>query len=123
MPGSGHEITFRLEPDRNNRQLIIPLSVGQDIVLDMLPVPQATSVISRRALQMLIAGGQIGGDGPSYVLSNLRIKGQAIPDLTVRVSAGPAMLGVDGIIGESFFSQFASVTWVPGSRLLTLVTP
>ena len=115
MPNEDGEILVRLQHDTSGRWQIVPLSVGPDIVIEMLPNPSsAQSSISRATRERLqttpflewIAAGR-------YHLHELAVQGQRLSDLEVRVSAGPALLGLDGILGRNFFSRFGMITWEP----------
>lgn len=107
MP-EGQELSFRLrysltDPDER-RWLIVPLSVGQDHILEMLPsLFAARSTINRRALDDLLGKGLVTPGGPIVLLRDVRIVGQSVPDLTVHVGAAANLLRVDGILGLDFF--------------------
>lgn len=128
MPG-GREISFILKHGfndvRQERGLVVRLDVGDDIVWDMLPNPAARrSIISPRALEDLQTRGLASShDARRFLVRDLRIAGQPIPDLEVRVSAAMVRLGVDGILGLDFFEQFELVQWHPRTRRVILVDP
>jgi hypothetical protein len=119
----GPEFSFDLGWSANSRHLIIPLSVGLDFALEMLPLPQERfSAISPRAIESLQAKKLLLEIRPgSYFLEDLRIKGEPVADLEVRISGAPAIAGVEGVLGRDFFAQFADVRWDPGSNRITLV--
>lgn len=56
-----------------------------------------------------------------YILRGAEAAGQPLPDVTVRASAGPALLGIDGMIGLDFLEQFAEVRLRTDALLLTPV--
>jgi hypothetical protein len=120
-------ISFFLEPSMASVQdaeptLVIRLSVGMDISWDMLPYPSARrSVVTRHGF--LDARTRLGREvdsGLGLLLSDLRILGQPVPDLTVVPSMAPARLEVDGFLGLDFFAQFDVVEWHPKTRLMRL---
>jgi hypothetical protein len=120
-------ITFELEPSFDSSPgseptLVIRLSVGLDLALDMLPYPTARrSVITRLVFQN--AAGRLGDRarrGQGILLSQLQIVGQSVPDLIVYPSMAPSRLQVDGFLGLDFFSQFDVVEWHPKTWLVRL---
>ncbi len=77
MPGAESEISVQLLRDRDNPWYILPLSVGLDLVLWMVPNPASRTAISRRVRDMLLGTpllDDIGGN--RYVLRYLAIEGQ-----------------------------------------------
>jgi len=46
---------------------------------------------------------------------------ELLPDITVRLSAGPALLGVDGMLGWDYLLQFAEVRIAPEALRFTFV--
>jgi hypothetical protein len=120
-------ITFELEPsfDSTNEShpiLVIPLAVGLDFALDMLPYPTArNSVLSRDVFRDAVAKfGEAARIERGLRLSDLRIVGQPIPDLIVTPSLAPSRLNVDGFLGLDFFSQFDLVEWQPKTSWMRL---
>ena len=125
MPGAGDEISVQLEWDFSGRWLIVPLSVGQDVVLQMLPNPLLSrSLISEEARDDLIRRSVLP---PSVLrrcrLTDLRIKSQMVRDLSVFVVPPAQTFGVDGLLGRDFFAQFIDVRWDVRGNRLTLVDP
>jgi hypothetical protein len=87
----------------------------------MLPNPfTPRSTISRRALGDLTGRRLLGSAEPPFLLSDLRIVGQAIPKVAVRVGATASLLGLDGILGYDFFGKFRRISFDTETRLLTL---
>jgi hypothetical protein len=120
-------ITFDLEPSFDSSPgaeptLVIRLSVGLDLALDMFPYPSARrSVITRLVFQNAAATlGDEARRGQGILLSQLRIAGQSVPDLIVYPSVAPSRLQVDGFLGLDFFSQFDLVEWHPKTWLMRL---
>ena len=54
-----------------------------------------------------------------FWLGDIRLEGHALPDLDVRVNAGVARLGADGVVGLSSFNQFREICFDVGARRLT----
>jgi hypothetical protein len=113
-------IAFEVEPSFDSSPataptLVIRLSVGLDLALDMLPYPTARrSVVTRLVFQN--AAALLGNEarrGQGVLLSRLQIVGQSVPDLIVYPSMAPSRLQVDGFLGLDFFSQFDLVEWRP----------
>jgi hypothetical protein len=127
VPSGGNEISFFLEPgfgERGERWLVVRLSVGQDMVWDMLPNPvQPRSTISPQSLADLIAreGTPDRTDAGDVILRDMQIARQPLPDLAVRISTTPDRLRVNGILGLDFFQQFHVVHWRPRTHLVVLV--
>jgi hypothetical protein len=122
------EIVFDLEPSMASFAdaeplLVIRLSVGMDISWDMLPYPSARrTVVTRGAF--VDARTRFGEWSPverAIQLKDLRIAGQAVPDLIVRPSLAPSRLNVDGFLGLDFFSHFDLVEWHPKTSEMRLV--
>ncbi len=120
-------ISFELQPgfprgDEPSHVLVIRLSVGMDLALDMLPYPTARrSVVTRDVFQDALAKL---GDGArrsrGILLRDMKIEGQAVPDLIVHPSMAPNRLQVDGFLGLDFFSQFDVIEWHPKTWLMRL---
>jgi hypothetical protein len=130
VPNGNRRISFALQPyfdaDDSPLRLVVRVSVGQDLGYDMLPGPLwPRSFISRQMLREVTIrlGPPARASDGSIVLGDLRIVGQGIPDLAVRVSAAPTRLRVDGILGFDFFQQFSEIIWQPASHEVTLVLP
>ena len=129
MPNGGAELSFYLTPafidSENERGRVVRLAVGPDITWDMLPNPTAPrSAITRAALDDLQRRGlSPATEQRRAVLRDLRIAGQRVADLEVRVSVAPTRLGVDGILGLDFFEQFEAVLWYPRTGQVTLRFP
>lgn len=126
MPGSG-DIAFRLQyglDDPNEeRWPIVPLSVGQDLILEMLPNLLAPrSSIGRNALADLRRRSLLPPTSEApFALRDLRIPGQPVPDVEVRVGPAARFLQVDGVLGFDFFAKFSKIILEVDTRWLTLV--
>jgi hypothetical protein len=48
-------------------------------------------------------------------------EGDPLPDITARLSAGPPLLGVDGMLGWDYFRQFAEVRIAPDTLRFVFV--
>jgi hypothetical protein len=120
-------IAFELEPSfdsfrRLDPTLVIRLSVGLDLALDMLPYPTARrSVVTRTVFQNAV--GTLGDGarrGRGVLLRDLTIAGQPVSDLIVHPSMAPERLEVDGFLSLDFFSQFDIVEWRPKMHRMRL---
>jgi len=127
VANGGHSISFHLTPGFNDpnreRWLVVRVDVGEDMVWDMLPNPTARhSSISPEALgDMQARGWTPSTTSNTALLQDLRISGQPIPDLHVRVSPAVTLIAVDGIFGFDFFEKFAAVHWEPSTGRVTLI--
>jgi len=90
------EIAFFLVPNMESTAetdpiLVIRLTVGMDIVWDMLPYPSARrSVVTRKAFQDARNRFEVGTSiDRELPLTGLLIFGQPVPDLVVRPSLAP----------------------------------
>lgn len=110
------------DPDDSASPVVLRLSVGPDIVLDMLPYPTAArSCVTRRVFAD--CSRRLGGQpaNPSGILlGDLLIDKQPIPPLWVVPSLAPARLDVDGFLGFDFFVQFERVEWLPRTGIIRL---
>jgi len=122
-------ISFYLEPSMATFTSaepvqVIRLSVGMDIAWDMLPYPSSRrSVVTRTAFMDARARLGLEEESRQYrgiLVSDLRIRGQAVPDLIVSPSLAPSRLRVDGFLGLDFFSQFDLVEWRPKTWAMRL---
>jgi hypothetical protein len=90
-------------------------------VLLVLNTGRTQSVLSRSMLAAMRALGLFGAQaGPLYVLRQPTADGVPLPDLPLRESAGPGMLGVDGMLGLDFFDRFADACISTSALRLTL---
>lgn len=123
------EIAFRLQPrfikpEDEPKLAVVRLNVGLDFGLDMLPYPSTLrSCVSPEAAEDLAGKvAQVVRPGRRLTLTDLRIAGQAVPDLVVVRSLAPGRLQVDGFLGLDFFEQFDIVEWRPKARLMRLIS-
>jgi len=87
----------------------------------MLNTSRLQTVVSPRVRDDLLAVGLLRQDSPRvYRLSGTRIAGEPLPDLAVRASPGPAVLGVEGMLGLDFLNQFGRVCLENDTLRLTL---
>jgi hypothetical protein len=106
--------------------LILPVTVplagqvGLDVYL-MLNTGRPQSALSRTTLHLLTALGHITSTVGSHVLiRNAQPGSVALPDISMRVSAGPALLSLEGMRGLDFLEQFAEVRIDFAAMRLTL---
>src|SRR5205809_517155 len=122
MPEPGDEITCHLtfrDGDSEARGWpVIPLRVGGDHILAMVPNPLAsTSVISPATFERLVAHGLVSSGihdirtrAKSCVLRHLSIEGQLVPDLEVRIRKHASFLRANGYLGQDFlFGNFTDI--------------
>jgi hypothetical protein len=129
MPGPDDEISFRLrtraDQTRNRAWLVIQMSVGNSITMEMVPNSVATrSVITPTTYRRLRGADLIGLDVFDFhtgrvtsVLRNVSIGNRQAPDLTVQIRDVPELLAgdgqylVDGYLGLDylFFGDFGSI--------------
>jgi hypothetical protein len=89
----------------------------------MLLLPQSPiSVISPTVLRYRVDPAIIVPlSADAYMLRDLCIAGQPLPDLAVRVSAAAMVAKADGILGYNFFGQFTEVRRTPATNNVVLV--
>jgi hypothetical protein len=95
-----------------------------DFALDMLPYPTTLrSVLTAEAFEDATRHlGEQARRGRGIELQDVKISGQAVPDLIVLPSKAPNRLQVDGFLGLDFFSQFDLVEWRPKTWQIRLTT-
>src|SRR5829696_3025258 len=107
------------------RHYIVPLSIGPDFILEMLPrIGVSESCITASARDNLAARGLLAHVGRNrYHLQNLHVRGQEVPDILVQVEELAPDFAFDGILGYDFFRNFSGASCEPGSRRFILVDP
>ena len=123
---AGRELT--VEARRHPRgwimvPLILPIlpAASWDLFL-MLNTGRPLSVLSMRTRNVLLATGLLEPrSGNLYRLRAPRLAGEPLPENVARASAGPDLLGVDGMLGLDFLDLFAEVRLDTRSLRLTLV--
>ena len=102
--------------------IIVPCKIGPFYVFDMvLHTTRPLSYLSPDAADTVGLFGDIswvGGD--IHRVRNMTIDGHPFPDLFVRISSGPALLGFDGFLGLHFLKQFRQVCFDQPTAMLTL---
>ena len=114
MPPTGDKVSFRLKfvstAAHATPRPSVPLSVGPDVYLERLFEPTAPrSSISPRVLQDLKGRGLVPQGGRRFVLRDLRIEGQLVPDLEVRLGLTATFFQFDGGVGADFLRHFAEI--------------
>jgi len=109
---AGRELVLELRRHPHG-WLILPLTVsfffgGTPWELELaLNTGRTQSVLSRSMLTAMRALGLFGTQpGPSYMLRQPTAGGVPLPDIAVHASAGPGMLGLDGMPGLDFIDRF-----------------
>jgi hypothetical protein len=124
--GLGCEISVRVRLHETKFWLLVPIELlgyrGIRLVLDT-GTPQTG--ISASLLSELQARGLAPPSGTRlgsqlYVLQNLSIDGQSIPDFEVLVSRSATRFALDGILGLDFLAQFRRVCFDVDEMRLTL---
>jgi hypothetical protein len=114
MASAGNEVTA--EMSRHPRgwlivRLALPL-VGQipwELNL-MLNTGRPYSALSRTTYATLAALGQVtSATGSSCLIHSARLGTTTLSNIPMRLSAGPALIGLEGMLGLDFFEQFAEV--------------
>ena len=108
--------------------LVLPVAVHSaltgtlwDLEL-VLNTGRTQSVLSRSMLAAMRALGLFGAQsGPLFVLQRPTVDGAPLPDLPLRESAGPGLLGLDGMLGLDFFDRFTEACISTRALRLTLV--
>lgn len=114
MTEGANEVVFTLRFGSGSRnetaRLIVPLTVGPDVYLGMVFQPTMPhSSISMRVLRDLQGRGLVPVDADDAItLPDLKIDGQPVPDLDVRVGLTATIFQFDGMLGFDFFSAFAT---------------
>jgi hypothetical protein len=105
-------------------RLTVPLFDRTPWDLDlMLNTGRTQSVLSRSMLAAMRALGLFGAQsGPVYVLRQPTASGVPLPDLALRASAGPGMLGLEGMLGLDFLDRFTEACISTQALRLTLVS-
>jgi hypothetical protein len=107
------EISFRLRiaptGNRETRHVVVGLSVGPDVQLEMQFQPTTRrSTISSRVLRDLQGRGLLPlEDRATWLLRDLRIDRQSVPNLEVRLGLTANVFDLDGILGTDFLRPFS----------------
>ena len=122
---AGHELTIQARRHPHGWLMIpvaLPLLPGAFWELRlMLNSGRPQSALNARLGAVLAAAGAVERfGGTAYRLNRPTVQGQALPPLVLRVSAGPGLLGLDGMLGLDFLDQFAEVQLDMRALRLTL---
>jgi hypothetical protein len=114
------EIQAKLDPV--NRWVLIELEVSGGVSIDMvLDTGSPLSTISAGTRDKLAGLGWLNpvpGAVNRFLLTNVRIQGQPIDDLIVRVSPITTRAGAGGTLGLDFLNRFELIQFhVPTPRL------
>ncbi|MGH2584290.1 MAG: hypothetical protein ACRDJE_05195 [Dehalococcoidia bacterium] len=103
--------------------LLFPLSGRVPWNVDrMLNTGRPQSCLGQRARDALAAMGHITpSTRTAFTLHNARLGGVRLPDIAMRLSAGPTLLQLEGMLGLDFLEQFAEVRFDVRTLRLTLV--
>lgn len=123
MFGQGGELSVQARLDRRNWWILVRLEVGGlffDLVLD---TGSALSGISQPTLDALARAGLAMPAGQRYLLRQVRIDGQAVSDLHVRISPRVTQVGADGVLGLDFLARYEDIHFNVPTLRLTLSNP
>ncbi len=111
MADGGRELSFHLLLHPTSWWLIVPLGLGDEASLSMvLDTGAPLSGISRRTRDGLAERSLLIPHGRRhYLLRDLRIAGQPVPDLVVRESNRLTEVGADGAVGLDFLNRFTEI--------------
>lgn len=129
MPGGLADLKIQLQPDPpDNLWFAVPLAVGDDVVFQAILNPGLPhSLISVLACQDVRSRGADLIEHVSanvYVLRRLKIQGQDVPDIEIRVSRAIAgLIGVDCILGFDFLQKFDEIHFFTRTLQAVLVDP
>jgi hypothetical protein len=99
--------------------ILVPVDIGDRTFELVLDTGSPLSAISDATFSHLQQSGLVAAVGSNaYSLQSVSIQGQPLPDLHVRLSRRASRLGIDGILGLTFFGQFSDIhIQVPTLRL------
>jgi len=100
--------------------VIVPVEVaGVEVIEMVLDTGSPFSSVSEDTRRDLEAKGLLEKrDERRYVLRDLRVQGQRIPDLNLRMSRRATQVGAAGILGIDFLGQYTDIHFhVPTMRL------
>jgi len=119
------KLSIQTTLQRPNQWILVPLLLDGRAELQMvLDTGAPLSAISGEIRDGLLAAGLLSAAGSRlYVLRNVEIQNQSIPDLPVLVSTRVTQVGAQGVLGLSFLRQFTDVHFHVPSLLLTLTSP
>ncbi|HEY8836564.1 MAG TPA: hypothetical protein VIO16_02575 [Dehalococcoidia bacterium] len=120
MNSGGNELVLQTQRHRDG-YIIIPCDVP-DFNFDLvLHTGRPLSYLSVATYEGLSRAGAIDHIGRGiYRIQQLSMSEQRVPDLLVRVSAGPGILGFDGLLGLQFLQRFSRVCAERDTGLLRL---
>ncbi len=119
------EVVIQTTVHRRNRWIIVPLVVGRRALVRMvLDTGAPFSGISESVRDDLLELGLLEAAGArAYVLRELEIQGQSIPDRPVLLSRRVTQVGAEGALGLDFLRQFTYVQFHVPTLRLTLMSP
>src|SRR5947209_19460955 len=97
---------------------------GHGALAMVLDTSAPLSSISEGSRDALVKSGVLEATGRSgYLLRNVSMQGQPIPNLALRISARATQVGADGLLGLDFFSRYTDIHFYVPSGRLTLTVP
>jgi hypothetical protein len=105
------DVCFRLQLEPKTWWLTVPLHLAGQFTLDMvLDTGSPLSGISYLTRDVLARQDLLVPVGPRrYLLRDLTIENQPIPDLVVRLSQRASAVGIDGMLGLDFLNRFSDI--------------
>lgn len=107
-----------------NGYILIPVTLGQNKIYTfelMLNTGRPISYLSPAIYALLEAlGHAVGGPNNHCIVRDVFMGGVPVPGLVARVSRGPSLLAVDGMLGLHFLAQFRFIESERDSGMLTL---
>lgn len=124
MRGAGPDLVVQTLVHPTNGWILVPLQVSTVVTIPMvLDTGSPLSSVSERTQQLLSSLGALRPlGGRRYLLERLRIEGQPIDDLVVRLSRRVSQVGASGVLGLDFLRRFTDIHFhVPTLRLILTV--
>lgn len=120
MPGGGADVVIQTSLHPRGWWVMVPLEVAGTVTLELvLDTGSLLSGLSEPTREMLTTRGLLRPAGERrFLLRDLTIHGQPVPDLVVRVSRRVTQAGARGVLGLDFLGQFTDIHFhVPSMRL------
>jgi hypothetical protein len=120
VPGTGGDLVIQTALHPRGWWVMVPVEVAGLVTVELvLDTGSLLSGISEPTREMLASRGLLSPAGERrFLLRNLSIQGQALPDVIVRVSRRVTQTGARGVLGLDFLGQFTDIHFhVPSMRL------
>ncbi len=122
---AGGEIEVLVRIHQATGLILLPLGVGGETVFMVLDTGTNLSGISKDTRDKLLANGHLRATGTFrgidlYTMSELKLGGTDLPNLTVVLSTKATELGFEGIVGLNFLRRFSDIHFHVPNLMLTL---